>query len=183
MRHVETRCSGAGAERAEDDREGREHRDETPHGGSLSEATARKRDRHPRPKMPVRFLTEGIGGYTKILYEWLSTRVRLSHPNAGVLLPSGYLPWPGGSPISELEILGEGGQLRQRHPQTLGDPPHVAPGRIDASRLHVRDPGRMDVSCQPECFLAQLPLAAELPNGLGEADLRVVGARHLTRTY
>ena len=37
------------------------------------------------------------------------------------------------------------------------------------------------ITDQPERFLAQLLPLAELSNGLAEADLRVVGARHLRK--
>src|SRR3954447_24776324 len=103
-----------------------------------------------RTKEPSNFREPAsIDGQTEILYEWLSTRVRLSHPEAGVLLPPGPLPWLGGSSILELEVLGEGGQHGERHPQAPGDPAHVAPGRIDAPGLQVGDPGRVDVGEQP----------------------------------
>jgi hypothetical protein len=39
----------------------------------------------------------------------------------------------------------------------------------------------MDVDKQPKRFLTQLPLSAELPDSLGEADLRVVGTGHLRK--
>lgn len=72
-----------------------------------------------------------IDRYTKILYEYLSIRVSPIHPQGGTLLPPSTLPWLGGSPVFELERLGELGQSRQRHFQPDRDPAHVSPGRID----------------------------------------------------
>jgi hypothetical protein len=97
--------------------------------------------------------------------------------------PSTPRAGPLGSGFAELalELLGEGRELRQLDLQALRDPPHVAPGRVDPARLDVGDPGRVDFGPVTERLLAQLTFGAEGADGLPEADLGVVAARHLAQ--
>lgn len=78
-----------------------------------------------------------------------------------------------------LEVLGQRRQLRKRHLEAARDPSHVAPGGIDATRLDVGDPGRMDLRMQAQRLLTELDLGPQLADREAEAYLRVVTAGHL----
>ena len=79
----------------------------------------------------------------------------------------------------QLEGLGQSGQLSQGDFKPARDPPHVPPGRVDATRLDVGNPGRVDLRPQAELLLAEVDLSPKLPDCPAEANLWIFATRHL----